>query len=218
MSICMKLCLTGAGLLCQLNAQEYDKLNFNVGAGVSAPVNPTAAFAGVSANFVAGAGYNLNKKNSLIGEFMWSGLPPNFFVLHPVGAPSGHINLYTLTGNYRYHIDRVRGGAFGVYTIAGGGWYYRYSSIDKNYVVPPSAACLPVYTWWGYACDPNGGVYSEKVAYKGNSAGGLNGGVGFTLAFGDSGWKFYLESRYHYAFSDRVVTTLVPVTFGIRLN
>src|SRR5215813_10115982 len=151
------------------------RLALNIGGGVTAPLNPTGAYAGVSGNFNIGAGYNLNNKNSITGEFLWSGLPPNRFILHPIDAPFGSINLYSLTANYRYHIDSVHGTPFGVYAIAGGGWYYRYSSVDKNYVAPPGTACAPIYYWWGYACDPNGFIYSQTVAYNGASAGGLNG-------------------------------------------
>ena len=32
-------------------------------------------------------GYNIGKKSAVIGEFMWSGLPSNLFVLQPVRAP-----------------------------------------------------------------------------------------------------------------------------------
>jgi hypothetical protein len=61
-------------------------------------------------------------------------------------------------------------------------------------------------------------VYSATVAYKGTSAAGLNAGAGFTIKLGAKGWKFYTESRYTYAWSNRIPTTLVPVTFGLRFN
>jgi hypothetical protein len=35
-------------------------------------------------------------------------------------APRG-VNLYTVTGNYRFRIDSLAGSAFGVYVIGGGG-------------------------------------------------------------------------------------------------
>ena len=194
------------------------RLTFNIGGGVSTPLNPTAAYTGVSGNFNLGAGYNINSKNSVSGEFLWSGLPGNFFVLHPIDSPSGSINLYSLAANYRHHIDSIHDSPFGVYGIVGGGWYYRHASIDKNYTVPPGSVCAPIYYWWGYGCDPSGYVYSQTVAYKGASAGGLNGGVGFTIRLSDSGWKFYTEARYHYAFTTRIPTTLIPVTMGIRYN
>src|SRR6476660_2651112 len=88
--------LLSAAWTAQLGAQDYSKLNFNVGGGISTPLNPTGRFAGLSGNFEAGAGYNINKNNSVIGEFMWSGLPTNLFVFHPINVPFGSVNLYTL--------------------------------------------------------------------------------------------------------------------------
>jgi hypothetical protein len=207
--------LLAAGLTIPLPAQ--DAFTFYTGGGISTPLNPTAQYAGTSGNFLAGAGLTISKRSAIVGEFMWSGLPPNISVIHPVNAPFGSISLYTLTANYRYGIDRIHGSRYGLYGIAGGGWYYRHSSIDKTYVVPPNQVCLPIYNYWGYGCT-GGFVYSQSVAYKGISSGGLNAGMGFTVGFGDSPWKFYTEARYHYAFSGTVPTTLVPVTFGIRFN
>jgi len=205
------------GLVGMIPLCGQEKLNFNIGGGISTPLNPTGAFTGVSGNFNVGAGYNLNKKNSINGEFMWSGLPADVFNLHPVQAPYGNINLYTLTANWRHHVDSIHGSPFGLYSIVGGGWYYRYSSIDKNYTPPAGTVCAPIYYWWGYGCDA-GYVYSQTVAYKGASSAGLNAGVGFSIRISDSGWKFYTEARYHYAFSNRIATTLIPVTFGLRYN
>ena len=212
--------LLSLALLLPLKAQNINadlkKFNFNIGGGINTPLNPTGRYVGVSGDFLLGAGYNIDKSNSIIGEFGWTGLPSNI-VLHPVTAPSGSINLYSLTVNYRYHHDRLGGSPFGLYAIMGGGWYYRHTAIDKNFVVPPDQACLPIYNWWGYDCS-TGGVVSEQIASKGASAGGLNGGGGFTIRLSDTGWKFYVESRYNYAFSNRIPTTFVPVVFGLRYN
>src|SRR6185295_506637 len=69
-----------------LHAQE-DAFTFNIGGGISTPLNPTGQYAGTSGNFVGGAGLKVSKHGAVLGEFMWSGLPPNLFVLHPVGSP-----------------------------------------------------------------------------------------------------------------------------------
>jgi len=211
------LTLLGAFATVPLWAED-GTFTFNMGGGISTPLNPTGQYAGTSGNFELGAGYKINKHSAIIGEFMWTGLPPNLFVIHPVDAPFGNINAYALTANYRYEFDRIHGSRFGLYAIGGGGWYYRHVSIDKNFVVPPNTACQPVYTWWGYACDPGGFVFTQTVAFKGTSVGGVNGGVGFAINIADSPWKFYTEARYHYAFNSGIPTTVVPVTFGFRLN
>ena len=212
------LFVLSAACLAPLRAENWSKLNFNIGGGVTTPLNPTATLAGVSGNFDVGVGYNLNKKNSISAEFMWTGLPPNLFVIQPVRAPFGNVNLYSLTANYRYHHDHINNSAFGLYAIVGGGWYDRRASVDKNFLVPPQTVCQPIYFYWGYSCDTGGFVITETIAQKATNAGGVNGGVGFTIRFGDSGWKFYTESRYHYAWSPRLATTFIPVTFGIRFN
>jgi hypothetical protein len=206
--------LAGATMLA---AQDEGSFAFHIGGGVSTPLNPTSQYAGVSGNFQTGAGFNLNKHSALLGEFMWSGLPPNLTALHPVNAPFGNVNLYALTANYRFQMDRLHGSRFGAYFIAGGGWYYRYATVDRNYTVPPATVCQPIYGWWGYGCDTGGYVYTTTIASRGVSTGGVNGGVGFTIRLADSGFKFYVESRYHYAFSN-LPSTLVPVTFGFRYN
>ena len=63
-----------------------------------------------------------------------------------------------------------------------------------------------------------GFVFSQTVAFKGTIVGGVNGGVGFTISIADSSWKFCTEARYQYAFNSGIPTTVVPVTFGFRLN
>jgi len=204
-----------------LEAEELEKLTFAIGGGVSAPLNPTARFVGVSGNFVTGVGVNMNKNNSIEGDFMWSGLPPNLTVIHPVLVPQGSMNLFSLSANYRYHVDSIGGSLLGAYLNGGGGWYYRHFNVDKSFVVPPNTVCQPVYFWWGYGCDPSGFVDTTSVASGGNSAGGLNAGIGLTVKLGHNGWKFYTESRYTYAWNKglaRIPTTLIPVTLGIRFN
>lgn len=95
--------------------------------------------------------------------------------------------MYTATANYRYHIDNLGGSAFGVYAIAGGGWYYRHSQISKDFVVPAGTVCAPVWYWWGYACEAGHVPADNVLASKGSSAGGVNAGASLTLRLGDQG-------------------------------
>jgi hypothetical protein len=215
--ILVSLGLFGAASLIPVQAQDYSRFAFNMGGGITTPLNPTGAYAGVSGNFVIGAGYNINKSNAVIGEFMYSGLPSNLFVLQPIQAPSSSINLYSLTVNYRHQFDRISGSPFGVYLMGGGGWYQRHISVDKNVTLPATVPCAPYWYWYGYACS-DGYVYSQTVAKKGVSAGGFNTGIGFTIRLADSNLRFFTEARYHYAFSEHLPTTLIPVTFGLRYN
>jgi hypothetical protein len=211
--------LLGCALLFPLQAQnsELQLLNYNVGGGLTVPVNPTGRYLGVNGNAGTGVGVNFNRHNSIEGDFMWSGLSPTLNLAQAIDRPTGSVNLYNVGGNYRFHIDSLADSPFGIYIIGGGGWYYRHTDINRNYVVPPLAVCQPIYNWWGFACDGSA-VVQTNIASHGTSAGGLDAGVGFTIKLPSPGWKFFIESRYNYAWSNFIPTALVPVTFGFRFN
>jgi hypothetical protein len=197
--------------------------NLHIGGGIGVPLAKTSDFAGLSGTFQIGAGPNLNEHNSIVGEFMWEGLPPTrnalAVLVNPLiaaGLPdtvSTSNNLYALTANYMFHREGHR---YGYYLIGGGGWYYRHIAL-KNYTLVPGTVCAPAWDWWGYACQGGLVSTSNTLASKGVSSGGVNGGVGFTINLGDSGVKYYMEARYHYSpQGGQVSTQLVPVTFGFR--
>ena len=89
--IAVVICSLGAALLFPLNAQdlENEMFNFNVGGGLSVPLNPTGRYFGVSGNAGTGMGANFNKHNSIEGDFMWSGLSPSLSLVHPTNSPTG---------------------------------------------------------------------------------------------------------------------------------
>jgi len=177
-----------------------------------APLNPTAQFAGVGGHVVAGAGYNFNKYNSLVGEFMWSSLPSTRIALLPSLGVGRSSNLFTVTGNY---MARKQGRRFGAYLIGGGGLYYRRSEL-KRQVIQRGIVCAPNWLWWGFSCEEGFVSTDRTLISSASSAFGGNAGVGFTIKIADGGEKFYVESRYHYAPSRSIPTTLTVVTFGFR--
>ena len=145
--------LLSAVCIIPMQAQHQDeegKLNFSMGGGLSVPLNPTANYAGVGGNFIGGGGYNINQHNSIVGQFQWAGLPPS--ILSPalsavaqLNGFSASANLYSMTADYKYRSGL--GKAFGFYVIAGGGWYYRHSSLSKSTFIPTATVCAPVWGW-----------------------------------------------------------------------
>src|SRR5215471_9724163 len=199
------------------NQNEEGKLNFSMGGGLSVPVNPTANYAGVGGSFIGGGGFNINQHNSIVGQFQWAGLPPS--ILSPalsavaqLNGFSASTNLFSITPNYKYR--NGFGKTFGYYLIAGGGWYYRRSSLSKSTFIPTATVCAPVWGWYGYTCT-NGFVNTVGFAV-GTSAFGANGGVGLTIRVKDTPWKFFIESRYNYAATRNIATQIAPVTFGFE--
>lgn len=193
-------------------AQDEGKLNFSAGGGINVPLNPTANFAGVGGNFVGGGGYNLNKHNAIVGQFMWGGLPPTVGARAQLLGGSASINLFSLTANYKY--SNSFGPTFGYYFIGGGGWYYRHASVSKSTFIPTDTVCEPIWIWYGFTCSD--GFVNTRTIGSGTSSFGANGGLGFTIRVKETGWKFFIESRYHYANSRAISTQVIPVTFGFE--
>jgi hypothetical protein len=204
----------------QVQAQSKNEegvFTFSAGGGVSVPVNPTANYAGVGGNFVGGGGYNFNKHNAIVGQFMWAGLPPTVLppAISAITQLSGFrasVNLYSLTANYKYSGDLGRD--FGYYLIGGGGWYHRHSSVSKSTFIPTDTVCEPIWFWYGFTC-ANGFVNTVGFGIGTSSFGG-NGGMGLTIKVRHSAWKFFIESRYNYAASRVIATHVMPVTFGFE--
>jgi hypothetical protein len=201
-------------------AQDYHDFNAHIGGGIGVPLTKTADFAGIGGVFQIGGGPNLSKHSSIVGEFMWQGLPPTpsvLAVINPLitngNSVSTSTNLYALTANYMYHVSGER---YGLYLIGGGGWYYRHTALN-NLTVAPGTVCEPAWDWWGFTCQNGLVSTSSTLATKGVSSGGVNGGVGLSINLGKSGFKYFMEARYHYSpQGGRISTQTIPVTFGIR--
>lgn len=207
--------------------EKAPSFNVDIGGGIGVPVSRTSDFAGVSGAFQVGAGPNITSHQSIVGQFLWQGLPPNRTALQALSslaciAPgtasaacgiNASRNLYALTANYMYHREGRR---YGFYVIGGGGWYYRYGQI-KNSTVAPGTVCQPVWDYWGYTC-VNGFVSTDNtLVSRGISSGGFNAGAGVTINLYQQRVRFFLESRYHYSpQGGRVATQIVPVIMGIR--
>jgi hypothetical protein len=188
----------GALWAISVQAQSSSPFNLHIGGGVGVPLSCTANFAGVSGTFQVGAGPNVGPHSSIVGEFMWQGLPPTRNTLLPVvnalcatgvvtsttacsiGAITASNNVYALTANYTYHWDGRR---YGGYVIGGGGWYYRYAQL-QNVKAAPGTVCQPAWEWWGYACQNGLASTNNVLATKGVSSDGVNGGVGITIRLG----------------------------------
>ena len=209
-------------------AQESaSPFNIDIGGGIGVPLSRTSDFAGVSGALQVGGGPNITSHQSIVGEFLWQGLPPNRTALQALSslacvAPTtasaacglnSSRNLYALTANYMYHREGRR---YGFYLIGGGGWYYRYGQL-KNATVAPGTVCEPVWDWWGYSC-VNGFVSTNNtLVSKGLSSGGVNAGGGLTINLTEQHVKFFIEARYHYSpQGGKVSTQIVPVIMGIR--
>jgi hypothetical protein len=191
----------------------------SLGMPLSAPLNPMRQHSNLGWGLNTSVGYNFDRRNALIGEFMWNALYPNNETLQPIRAAlqspnvSGHGNLYVFTANYRLEL---RGNALGIYFIGGPGWYYRTVWLSQPVPAGTTISCLPAWLWWGYNCADGIVITNLTRVHSNEGALGFNGGIGFTVRVGEAPYRMYVESRYHFAPTGSISTKLIAVTVGIR--
>lgn len=222
-TVVLWLCFTPIWVL-PVNAQNSEsdsirRLNSNAAFTIAAPLSQTAHYVTAGWGFTYGAGYNVNQRHSFIGEVMWNSMPPGDGALAPIRAAmqnpaiNGHGNLVTLTGNYRLKFE---GRASGIYLIGGGGLYYREANLSQTVSAGNSISCTPAWLWWGFKCSSGTVTTGQSLASFSSTVPGGNIGLGITFKIPDSGYQFYIESRYHYAPTKGVRTQLMPVSIGVR--
>lgn len=193
--------------------------NVNLGLNIAAPLNPVARFVNIGWGMTTGAGYNFNRRNGIVNEFMWQHLFPTNDALTPIRIALQNPNLnasgdvIAFTSNYRFEL---RGKAVGTYFIGGGGLYYRTTSLSQRVTTGSNITCNPTWFWWGFSCSSGSVTANQTLASSSSYAMGGNVGIGFTARVGDAPYRVYVESRYHYAPSKNVNTQLVVVSVGIR--
>jgi hypothetical protein len=200
-------------------SQERSSINSNLGFVVNVPVKSTADVIHTGWGFATGVGYNVDRRNAFIGEFMWNRVYANSSQLQPLlasvgtGNLDGDSDLYFVGGSYRLEL---RGRLLGAYLIGGGGWYHRENNLSREVSVGTGTTCTSAWLWWGFSCVGGSVTVGQTLARSSDSSWGGNAGIGATVRVGEAPYRLYFESRYHYAPAQRVNIRFVQVTVGIR--
>jgi Outer membrane protein beta-barrel domain len=199
---------------------EDSKLNTNIALNLTAPLKPTSRFTDFGFGATVGAGFNFDKHNAFVAEFMWNRMHIRDRALVPLRIAlqnpeiKGHSDLFAFTANYKLEF---RGKTLGTYFIAGAGFYYRSTRITKSVVTGTDTTCSLEWFWWGATCEQGVVTNGQTISNFTSGRGGLNGGIGFTVRIGEEArYRFYMEARYHYAGHERVKTELIPIAIGVR--
>lgn len=199
---------------------DHCKINSNLAVVINVPLNPMATVATPGWGGVGGVGYNFNKRNAFVGEFMWNRTYPAGDTLAPLRAAlqlsdlNAYGDFYVVTGNYRYEL---RGEFFGAYLIGGGGLYVRYTHLSQSVtIVGGTTACTSPWLWWGFNCTGGFVTASQTLASSTSSVLGGNAGGGFTFRVGEAPYRIYTEARYHYAPTAHINSQFVTVMLGVR--
>jgi opacity protein-like surface antigen len=157
-------------------------------------------------------GYDFTSHFSTTLEYMYNGFGVSRRVLEEAQVPDGNAHLWAITLNPKLRLNR-KSSRFAPYVVGGVGYYRRTVEFTRP-------VAIPVFIF-----DPFFGVFDNTLLEANQVIGnvtrsGIGGsaGGGFEVALGNSGARFFTEARYHYANTGRIVTRMVPVTFGIRLT
>lgn len=203
-----------------LHAQDYDcgdecRINSNVALVINQPLNATAEVASTGWGAVAGVGYNFNKRNAFVGEFMWNRIYPASQSLNPFqsGNLDGTSDLYMMTGNYRFEL---RGRLLGAYLIGSGGLYIRHTRLSATITAGSGTVCTQAWLWWGFTCTSGNVTAGQTLTTSTSTVLGGNVGGGVTFRVGEAPYRLYAEARYHYAPTKGVSTQFVAIALGVR--
>lgn len=202
-----------------VNGDDDPSFSSSMGLSLSAPLSPVSHYVSSGLGTDYSAGYNFDRRNAVVGEFMWNHLFASGPALQPLRdalqSPNVHAHgdLFAFTADYKFE---MRGSLHGVYVIGGGGWYHRTAGVTTQIPIGGNVVCQPVWLWWGYTCSSGTVDSSHTVAGSSSSAFGGNGGIGYTVRVGDAPYRFYVETRYHYAPTRNITTQLLAISVGFR--
>jgi len=218
--ILLVIALTPVQMLrAQEDCGDECKLNTNLAMIINAPVSSSAQVVGTGWGMVGGAGYNFNRHNAIVGEFLWNRVYPSAGTLQSLQNVlqsrdlKGNTDFYALTGDYRLEL---RGRLLGTYLIGGGGWYFRNTWLSQEVKTGTGIPCTPTWRWFGYTCKSGMVNAGQPPVTSSTNALGANGGIGFTTRVGEAPYRFYAEARYHYAPTKNMSTHFIAITLGIR--
>jgi hypothetical protein len=205
----------------QTTAYDYgpgDEMSWTgyFGGGWVNPVGELNKYLDDGWNFSFGFGKKFNSNAALMLDFTsnWTDIEDS--LLNSYGIPDGDVHLWGVTINPVWEIRPEQ--TLGGFVTAGGGYYHRTVTFTE-----PTIAVVPVIDpWWGfsgYYYDPFYGYTvapaSAVVGRTNDDALGANIGLGISLRPSQF-IELFLEARYHYVWTEKRPTQIVPITIGMR--
>jgi hypothetical protein len=181
-----------------------------VGGGFTEPLNPIGRRLNRGYNLGAGAGISGNRVGALV-NFTYNDFGINQNALDAVGAPNGSTRIWAFTFDPVIHFSPRAEGPVDFYITGGGGIYRRTVEFTQ-----PTIATVTLFDpWWG-GFVPAQVVTNEVIGSFATTKPGVNGGAGVAFKIGSGSVKVFAEARYHHMFTDRIGSSFIPVTFGVR--
>lgn len=210
------LCILAAPRATRAQGNDDPSFTDSMAISMSKPLAPISRYTNTALGLDVSAGYNFTRRQALEGAFMWNWIYASNSAIQSLQQVlqtqnvSGHGNLFVLTANYKYEL---RGKQLGTYIVGGPGLYRRTTSVTQTIPSGTVVPCQPLWVWWGVPCGPT--TTSTTANSSSNTLGG-NVGIGFTIRVGDAPYRWYVESRYHYAPTKNIGTQLLTINVGFR--
>jgi len=190
-------------------AQDEHRLTASFGAGFTPLVGDLSNRLDNGWHITFGGGVNVTQHFAATLDYSYHGFGVSRRVLTEAGVPAADSHLWSLTVNPKI---RLSVGSKLHPFIAGGVGYYRRVVEFTTPTVVPVLLFDPFFgVFFNTLVSANQVIGSVKRGGVGGSLGG-----GFEFKVHSSGLKVFTEARYHYADTGRIVTRMIPVTFGIR--
>jgi hypothetical protein len=193
-----------------LNAQEFSRFAFNVGAGFTQGLSDTGRRLDTGWNVRAGAGYNFSPHVGLMLNAGYDNMGINPTTLASFGAPGGRMSVFSATLGPIVHLNPK--GNVDVYVFGGGGLFHRY----QEFTAPTVSVVTGFDPFFGFF--PVNVPSNQILANYSVNKPGMEAGAGISFGRKWNG-KFFAEARYARIFmGDRFShdTEYLPVTFGFR--
>lgn len=193
-----------------LVAQDYHKFILEGGVGFTQPAGVSARRLDTGFNLQFAGGYNFHKNFGVVTEFGYNQMGVNSRFLQSLDIPDGRASIYSVTLDPIIRFAATR--RFEAYVKGGAGFYRRTVEFSQP-GVQTVTAFDPFYGMFFPVDVPTNIILGSNIQNKA----GWNVGGGFAVSVrGDSTWKVFAESRYHYLYTSPVRTMMLPVTFGFR--
>jgi len=188
---------------------EGHRWTANVGVGFTPLVGALDRRLDNGWNISFGAGYHFTSRFSMGVQAMYNGLSVNSSTLRQLAVPDGNARIWAITAEPR--LTFARRYKFTPYVVGGVGYYRRVVEFTRPTFVP-----VIVFDPFFFTLNPaliRGNLVLGRFIRDGI---GGNAGAGFQIPIGQSGFKLFVEARFHYAGDGTIPTRMVPFTVGLR--
>jgi opacity protein-like surface antigen len=204
-------CVVSCCLWTTVASAQQQNWNFELAGGVTPTTGNVSSRLTTGWNVDLAGGYDFQNGLGLNVDFLYSGLGVANSVLNTLNVPSADAHMWAISVGPKWRFPIL--GNVNAYVVGGVGFYRR----TVEFLQPTVGVIDVIDPWWGYI-GPVAVPADQVLGSITRNAWGVNGGAGISIPLGHSGTEAFAEFRYHYADMKPTSTSVVPVSFGLRVS